>query len=78
MPIFLSVILVIAAILLVVFVCLPQLYFKFEIGKWFYHDLLGWHISDKEYTIKGYCICSTCKICKQDIMEDSQGNWFTY
>lgn len=54
------------------------LYLKKGIGKWFYHDILGWHTPDKskKYKFDGCSIHATCKYCDNDIMQDSQGNWF--
>lgn len=54
------------------------LYFKRDIFKSFYHDMLGWHRPD--YTIgvwdDGISYCSRCKHCGKRILQDSQGNWF--
>lgn len=45
--------------------------------KFFYHDVLEWHIPDhnKDH-YRGINYCSVCKICGKEIMQDSQGNWF--
>lgn len=68
---------------LVITVCLIVwipvfLYLKFGIGKWFYHDFLGWHTPGKysAITSDGVNTHSTCKYCHKRIMQDSQGNWF--
>ena len=53
------------------------LYYKYGFLKFYYHDLLGWHTPDN--SSRSYDGCSThatCKFCKKDIMQDSQGNWF--
>ena len=51
---------------------------KGQLFKWFFHDKLGWHIPDPDYIgyWDGCSDHSICKICGQDIMQDSQGNWF--
>ena len=43
-----------------------------------YHDIMGWHLPDNTKKTEGINTCSKCKICKKDIIRDSQGNWFTY
>lgn len=53
------------------------LYFKFGFLKFYYHDLLGWHTPDNSpQSYDGCSIHATCKHCKKNIMQDSQGNWF--
>ncbi len=57
----------------------PVLYFKFGAMKFFYHDLLHWHNPDG--SSKWHDGCSmhcVCKHCGRNIMQDSQGNWFTF
>lgn len=49
---------------------------KGKIFKFFYHDLLGWHIPNNELGFDGCSLISTCKICGKEILQDSQGNWF--
>ena len=46
--------------------------------KRFYHDLLGWHRPDEslDESFDGCSVCSVCKYCGKEIMQDSQGNWF--
>lgn len=44
--------------------------------KRFYHDVLGWHKPTDEKEFDGCNICSHCKYCGKEIMQDSQGNWF--
>ena len=54
------------------------LYFKFGLLKFWYHDWLGWCTPDDSQ--QWYDGCSThakCKHCGRDIMQDSQGNWFS-
>lgn len=50
----------------------------FKAGKWFFHDIMGWHKPDETYSYDGCSSHSRCRFCKQKIMEDSQGNWFVY
>lgn len=50
----------------------------FKAGKWFFHDILGWHMPDDETTFDGCSMHSHCRFCKREIMEDSQGNWFVF
>lgn len=52
------------------------LYEKFGLFKWFYHDIMGWHMPTDEKEFDGCNICSHCKYCGKEIMQDSQGNWF--
>ena len=54
------------------------IYIKFGIGKWFYHDLLGWHEPDAKEVVEydGVNTHCVCRHCKKHIMQDSQGNWF--
>ena len=70
---------IICIILIVLLYFLPvTLYFKKGIGKWFYHDILNWHIPDNsdEYKYDGLNLKTICKHCKKEITQDSQGNWF--
>ncbi len=53
------------------------LYFKFGFLKFFYHDLLGWHTpDDSPQWFDGCSDHAVCKYCGQEIMQDSQGNWY--
>jgi hypothetical protein len=54
------------------------LYLKKGIGKWFYHDILEWHVPDNSgvYKYDGLNLKTICRHCKKEIMQDSQGNWF--
>ena len=56
----------------------PFLYFKWGIGKWFFHNVLGWHSpkNDNDVWCDGCSFHCKCKHCGKDIMQDSQGNWF--
>ena len=57
---------------------LAPFYFKFGIGKWFFHDIMHWHLPDETSSFDGCSIHSCCKFCNKEIMQDSQGNWFTF
>ena len=48
--------------------------------KFIYHDILGWHGPDKNAKIwsDGCSSHCRCKHCGKEIMQDSQGNWFTF
>ena len=52
------------------------LYLKFGLFKFFYHNLLGWHKPIEEECYDGISFTSKCKYCGEEIMQDSQGNWF--
>lgn len=53
------------------------LYFKFGFCKFYYHDILGWHTPDDSPQYSDGCSAhARCKHCGEDIMQDSQGNWF--
>lgn len=57
------------------------LYFTFGFMKSYYHGLLGWHMPDYDYSHEWFDGCSLharCKHCGKSIMQDSQGNWFTF
>ena len=56
------------------------LYFKLGLFKGFYHDIMGWHKPDysKDSWDDGCSLHAVCKYCEKEIMQDSQGNWFTY
>lgn len=52
-------------------------YFMLGWFKFFYHDFLGWHTPDDSPRYSDGCSQhATCKHCGNDIMMDSQGNWF--
>ena len=54
------------------------LYFTCGFFKFFYHDILEWHIPDgKGETFDGVNRYTHCKYCGEEIIQDSQGNWFT-
>ena len=52
------------------------LYFKKGWFKFFYHDVLKWHRPSDQYYSDGCSNHSVCKYCGENIMQDSQGNWF--
>lgn len=62
----------------VISLILAPFYFKFGFGKKFYHDVLNWHrpIETEENTFDGLSVHNHCKFCGEEIMQDSQGNWF--
>ena len=37
---------------------------------------LDWHIPQKLIEFDGVSLCSRCKYCNREILQDSQGNWF--
>ena len=68
---------IVVTILYLLSVILSPLYFRKGWFKSFYHDLLGWHQPSSPYSYSDGCsLHNTCKHCGQDIMQDSQGNWF--
>ena len=66
----------IAAVLFIIFLAaIPICGFIFpkKVG----HDILGWHKPDDSPKWSDGCsVHSKCKYCGEDIMQDSQGNWF--
>ena len=56
----------------------PIIYFatKGKFFRFFYHDVLKWHIPDDSQSFDGASFCSKCKLCDKEILQDSQGNWF--
>lgn len=50
--------------------------FKFLV--WFYHDIMGWHKPNDSHFNDGCSMHSHCRFCHKEIMQDSQGNWFTF
>ena len=50
----------------------------FKAGGWFFHDILGWHKPNGALTFDGLSEHSRCRFCNEEIMQDSQGNWFTF
>lgn len=70
---------IIIAIIFILFI-FTIVYISKGIGKWFYHDILKWHMPDTSYkykcTFDGLSLKTVCKHCGKEIMQDSQGNWF--
>lgn len=62
---------------LVLFYVPPVLYFKFGWFKKFYHDFLEWHRPEDKQSFDGCSFHSKCKWCGEEILQDSQGNWFS-
>ena len=55
-----------------------QLYFWLGWFKFYYHDILAWHTPEDESRWWDGCSDhAICKHCCEDILQDSQGNWFT-
>lgn len=56
------------------------LYYKLDWFKGFYHGIMGWHMQNKNKGITRDEVntCAVCKHCGEKIIQDSQGNWFTY
>lgn len=53
------------------------LYLKFGFFKFYYHNLLGWHVPDNSPKWSDGCSThAVCKYCGREVMQDSQGNWF--
>lgn len=50
----------------------------YKAGNWFWHDIMGWHKPDESDYYDGCSVHSHCRFCKKEIMQDSQGGWFTY
>jgi len=67
----------ILAIFLVTWVCgIIYLATSGKVCKWFFHNVMKWHLPNNEESFDGCSIHSTCKFCGKEIMQDSQGNWF--
>ena len=45
---------------------------------WLFHDILKWHAPDHKRYFDGCSHHSVCRFCGKEIMQDSQGNWFTF
>lgn len=71
-------IVILLVVLLVFFFIASITYLKLGIGKWFYHDILEWHMTDNTgvYRYDGLNLKTICRHCRKEIMQDSQGNWF--
>lgn len=69
---------ILLVVLLVCFFIASMVYLKLGIGKWFYHDILEWHMPDNTgvYRYDGLNLKTICRHCRKKIMQDSQGNWF--
>lgn len=74
---FLYYIFIAIAIFYIITVVLCPFYFKLGWFKFFYHDILGWHVpDDSEQWSDGCSQHAKCRHCGREIMQDSQGNWF--
>lgn len=69
---------ILLAIIVVPFTIGAFLYNWFGLFKFFYHDILLWHMPNKHenHWYDGCSIHSICKHCEKEIIQDSQGNWF--
>ena len=47
-----------------------------SILKWLRCNFFGWHKPDKVGYFDGCSLHSRCRFCGEEIMQDSQGNWF--
>lgn len=63
-------------ILLIILFIGGVVYLITGLGKWFYHDILEWHLPNDKESFDGCSFHSICKHCGKEIMQDSQGNWF--
>lgn len=41
-------------------------------------DVFGWHMPGVVWEVAGSNVKSRCARCNRPVMQDSQGNWFTY
>ncbi len=78
MKIIIEIMLILLIILLSSMWITGVIYILTGFGKWFYHDILEWHKPSEESTFDGCSFNSTCRYCGKRIIQDSQGNWFTY
>lgn len=63
---------------LALILCSP-FYYKWGVGKRFYHNMLGWHIpKKKEIHQIGDELHSECKLCSREIIQDPRGTWYSY
>lgn len=72
---------ILLVILVLVLIWVPEIvYLLTGHPKFIYHDILGWHEPDKNAKIwsDGCSSHCRCKHCGKEIMQDSQGNWFTF
>ena len=47
----------------------------FSANRWFC-DFMGWHRRPKEQGFDGCSFNGKCPRCKEDVLQDGQGNWF--
>ena len=68
------------SIFIVTHLVLALVYVQTGFMKWFYHDVLGWHEpldGTKRFPYLALSQHATCRHCGLEIIQDSQGNWFT-
>jgi hypothetical protein len=75
---FIEILLIILASNLLTIIIFSLLYLKFGVCKVIYHDILGWHQpkDENDTTFDGCNFHNICKYCGEEIIQDSQGNWF--
>lgn len=44
----------------------------------FIHNVMDYHVPDNHVDFDGASMHSKCKICNKRILQDSQGNWFSF
>lgn len=70
------IVLKIASIILTCFWLGSLLYLYNGFCKWFYHNILGWHMPDNgNYDIHSSRIVHRCKYCEGNLIKDQRGNW---
>lgn len=71
--------LIVLAVLLSTMLLCGAMYLAFGWFAFFYHDVLGWHMpmDGAEQWHDGCSMHAVCKHCGKEILQDSQGNWFT-
>lgn len=68
----------IAAGVLLLFFEIIYLIHPFRCLVWFYHGIMGHHRPKEIVFYDGCSIHSRCRFCNKEIVQDSQGNWFTF
>lgn len=73
------ILLIILGVPYAIIITLYPFYLKWGVGKRLFHNLMGWHLPENEKNeLLGVNITSKCRLCGREIMQDSQGNWFSY
>lgn len=72
------ILLIILGVPYAIIITLYPFYLKWGIGKRLFHNLMGWHLPENEKNeLLGINIKSKCRFCGREIIQDSQGNWFS-